>query len=152
MLLIPPVLALLLVFAFMAWGQTDSPSSAQQVAKSGVSTQRFEDSFRAHQREHELMEKSLVEARKVIDMRLEEMNDLRKQLELERGTFQTRTMSDRTRESIEDRLNKLEQAIAAADGRAKTWAVAVGLFFGLMQFVGFKLMPEKRVHDERRPR
>lgn len=138
---------LLLLWAVVVWGGpqagTQPPGSAQVPAGTFVTTQRFEDYVRAHQREHELLTVQVDEAKKVVDLRLEAMNQLRDQIEKERGGYQPRAESTLTRERVEERLNKLEQAVSTEASARVTWTAAIALFFMIVT-VALRFMPERR--------
>jgi len=86
----------------------------------------------AHKREHALEMQAILVARESIDRRLTEMNELRSQINSERGEFMTRAMFDAKFEALaakievaadtlDARLNSLENARSNFEGRI--WAV-----------------------------
>ncbi len=131
------VCALGLVVNLVAQG---GPSSTSPTNPGGyVTTQRFEDYTRAHEREHELIAQAIVEARRTVDMRLEGMNDLRQQITNERAGFATSAGA----EALRQRIDKLEQAQAAAAGSNATWTIVLGVFFTILQLV-MRFLPVKK--------
>lgn len=100
----------------------------------------FDEYRKGHAREHKLEENARVEARRGMERRLNEMNELRRQIDRERGTFQTKGEAQLMFDRLADRLNKIEQVQAAAASASITWTVAIGLFFTVLT-VGMKLWP-----------
>ncbi len=104
-----------------------------------VTTQRFEDYTRAHEREHELIAQAIVEARRTVDLRLEGMNDLRQQITTERAAYATAAGA----ETLRQRIDKLEQAQAAQAGSNATWTIVLGVFFTVLQ-LGMRFLPVRK--------
>jgi len=114
-----------------------------------VSTQRFEDYIRAHAREHELYSETLRAAKAAVDIRLESMNELREQINSERGRYETKDAADMARlrtdergQRFQERMNIMEQDITAMKGRHEgsrtatiMWIAGVGVFFTLVQIL-----------------
>lgn len=71
-----------------------------------------EERWQAHRREHELMNLAREEAAKNIDRRLGEMNELRAQINSERGTFLRATDYDREHSVLSDKLDLKTEALA----------------------------------------
>lgn len=66
-----------------------------------VLDRRFEDRWKSHEREHQLILDAVGKAERAVDVRLEGMNELRSQIERERGNYITRAMyDDSTREKL----------------------------------------------------
>jgi CHASE3 domain sensor protein len=100
-----------------------------------VTTQRFEDFIKAHQREHELIKEAVDEARDSVNLRLEGMNELRAQIDKERGQYVIRTAYDTYKDAQEQRLNKIEKSLATMQSANTTWLIAIGIFFTIVQIV-----------------
>lgn len=114
-----------------------------------VSTQRFEDYVRAHAREHELYSETLKAAKAAVDIRLESMNELREQINAERGRYETKDASEMLRlradernQRFQERMNLMEQELTSMlarheGSRATTvmWIAGIGVFFTLVQIV-----------------
>jgi hypothetical protein len=98
-----------------------------------VSSERFDDYVASHAREHVLMNEALTRARETTDFRLEGMNELRSQINTERGQYATRAAFDTQRQTTEERLNKIEQAQASMQSANLTWMAALGVFFTIVQ-------------------
>ena len=88
------------------------------------------------QRERELrelkiteMEKAIVEAKQRVDERLEAMNELRRQIASERGSFLLREVYDRLHAQFEERVRSLENARSNWEGRI--WMIGAG--FAILQ-------------------
>jgi hypothetical protein len=100
-----------------------------------VTTQRFEDFIKAHQREHELEQLALGEARTNIDQRLRGMNEIREQINKERGQYVDRDVFDAKLGIFDERFNKLEKSVTQIQSANATWLIAIGVFFTLVQIV-----------------
>src|SRR3990172_11220496 len=98
-----------------------------------VSTQRFEDYVSHHRREHELIAQGFAAQKRSDDFRIERLNELRQDVEKDRGQFQPVVVEDQIRQRIEDRIGHLEQAVAGMKSATATWLVAIGIFFTLVQ-------------------
>lgn len=79
-----------------------------------------EERWRAHAREHELRDRMVDIAKEEVDRRLEDMNQMREQIDRERGTFVTSSVYESKHEAVVARVNLLENARANIDGRV--WA------------------------------
>lgn len=123
---------------FVLSREVQSPATAVSAAPRPLSTERFEDYTRGHQEKHDLEREALTRARETIDFRLREMNELRSQINLERGTYVTRIAF----QVQEERLNKIEQAQASAQSYNLTWMAAMGVIFTIVQ-VGLRFLPAK---------
>lgn len=64
----------------------------------------------------ELRDRALAIAAQNVDKRLDGMNELRRQIEVERGDYVTRVLYDERHESLEQRINKLESDADRAYG------------------------------------
>jgi hypothetical protein len=122
-----------------------SISTVQSQSTRPVSTERFEDYIRAHMHEHDLEREALTRARETTDARLGEMNNLRAQLNLERGVYVTRVQYD----AQLDRIGRIEQQLASVQSANVTWTAAVGLFFTVVM-IGLRFMPSKPPKDDKR--
>jgi hypothetical protein len=111
-------------------------STAQSGATRPVSTERFEDYIRSHQHDHDLEREALTRARETTDARLGEMNNLRAQINLERGVYVTRVQYD----AMVERMNKIEQQQASMQSATVTWSAAIGVFFAVVM-AALRFMP-----------
>lgn len=109
-----------------------------------VPVQRFNDYVAHHSREHELMEKARSEAKVSIDLRLDALNHLRRELERDRGMFVTRPSSeaefrasaekaDIRHTNLEGRLRQVETKIAERNSSTATWVISVGVIMIFVQ-------------------
>jgi hypothetical protein len=150
-LMFAPIVAVVLwLLAVLVSGepQGTSPASAQQPSGQFVTTQRFEDYTRAHEKEHTLVADALDVAKKNTDLRLEAMNELRAQIQTERNNYQGRGEATLTRERTEERLNKLEQAMASTASANRTWTAALGLFFTVVM-LALRFVPTRAKETRR---
>lgn len=99
-----------------------------------VRTARLEQWVAAHPETHRLEGVVLSVAKAATDQRLESMNELRKQIDTERGTFITRELYDREHRRIQDDVNGLRTSRDENSGEKgfleKFWPLflAVGMF------------------------
>ena len=70
--------------------------------------------------------RAVVVARNEINQRLETMNDLRAQINSERGTFASRELHDRDYRAIEVRLGEAEGRISKSEGNSKATMLWMG--------------------------
>lgn len=105
-----------------------------------VTSERFDDYAQSHAREHALINEALTRARETTNFRLEGMNELRAQINTERGQYATRAAFDTQRQTTDDRLNKIEQGIASMQSANLTWMAALGVFFTAVQ-IGLRFLP-----------
>jgi len=98
-----------------------------------VTTQRFDDYVKAHAKQHELEAQAVDLAKQAIDIRLGMMNELRAQINTERGSYQSAGEAKIQMSSVELRLRALEQAQAAQAGSNVTWAAAIAAFIVIVQ-------------------
>lgn len=85
-----------------------------------VTTERFEDYVGSQERLQQERDKALNQARETVNTRLEAMNELRAQINSERGTYVSRIMYD----SLVEKVNKFE---AAQSSTVKIIASVIGL-------------------------
>lgn len=86
-----------------------------------------------HMHVHELEREALDKAETAVNSRLEGMNELRAQINTERGTYATRDYVDTVNSSTDGRLRRLENSRSYAIG----WVAAVGIAFSVvMYFLG----------------
>jgi len=105
-----------------------------------VTSERFDDYVSSHAREHALINEALTRARETTNFRLEGMNELRSQINTERGQYATRAAFDTQRQTTDDRLNKIEQSVASMQSANLTWIAALGVFFTVVQ-IGLRFLP-----------
>lgn len=96
--------------------------------------QKIKDHIQCHAREHAMLEEALKEARRVMDARLDEMNGLKAQINLERGNFLTVATYDAKHESIVNRLGSVEATLATRVGKVE---IDQANFNGRLWLVGF---------------
>lgn len=120
-----------------------SPSTVQSGPTRGVSTERFEDYTRSHMEKHDLEREALTRARETTELRLREMNNLRDQINTERGQYVSRLAYD----GMVDRINKIEQRQSASEGANTAYIVGLGVFFTVIQIAMRFLLPQRK--DER---
>jgi hypothetical protein len=70
--------------------------------------------------------RAVIVARTEIDRRLETMNDLRAQINSERGMFTSRELHDRDHRALELRLNDAEGRISKSEGNSKATMLWMG--------------------------
>ena len=91
-----------------------------------------------HKLEHEALNLALAE----LNRRLDEMNELRRQIDSERGRYPTRDYLDSVTSSIDTRLKLLENKGSNLDGRFWAMGAVVGAIViavnVIMHFVGGK--------------
>jgi hypothetical protein len=125
--------------AAIAFAQGGPGSSNPANPTAMVSTQRFEDYIRAHEREHEMLNQAIGVAKQTTDQRLEGMNELRAQITQERAAYATSVGV----EALRQRIDKLEQAQASQAGSSATWVIVVGVFFTILQ-LAMRFLPPKK--------
>ena len=107
--------------------------------------------WNAHRREHALEEKSLQESREAmasalqvasdnIDRRLDEMNELRAQINTERGAYLTRLEYDAKHEQLVTRVQAMETTLAGLTGRITILAALAGIMVSVIVSVVLKLV------------
>lgn len=105
-----------------------------------------EERWEGHRREHDAEFRALNEARMVIDARLADMNELRRQIDRERADYVQQSVLDaqlkgllaaaeETHKTQNGRLAVLEQWRANMTGRLTVTAAGLGLFMTIMVFV-----------------
>ncbi len=87
--------------------------------------QATEDALRA-------MNKVRTEDREEMNRRLEGMNEIRRQLDTQAGTFLTIETFGATHEPMRQRLDKVEQLEAKAEGKASQSSVLIGWAFSFI--------------------
>jgi hypothetical protein len=105
-----------------------------------VTSERFDDYLKAHEQRHTLETIAVDIARQSIEFRLGEMNNLRAQINMERGQFATRMEFQTRSQAVDDRLNKIEQSLASMQSANLTWIAALGVFFTVVQ-IGLRFLP-----------
>ncbi len=89
---------------------------------------------KAHQHVHEMEQAAITEAKRIIDVRLGDMNELRDQIDSERGRYVTRELYDEQhavlRDQFDIRLKLLETAKSNMDGRL--WMMGAGISAGVV--------------------
>jgi hypothetical protein len=89
--------------------------------------------FTAHQREldakHEAMESALRLAREDVSRRLNELNQLRKEVIDDRDQYVSKLQF----EPMMREINTINDRITRIETKGATWTVAIGLFFVLLQ-------------------
>lgn len=119
------------------------PRHVQETCDLRLSVQ--EERWSSHRREHDAEEKAVLEARHVLDRRLEGMNELRRQIDRERGVFATREMveeksaglaavSQSRLDILNGRLDKLERWQSNITGRLATLAAVFTVFMTIIVF------------------
>lgn len=121
-----------------------SPATVQSGPTRPVSSERFEDYTRGHQEKHDLEREALTRARETTELRLREMNNLRDQINTERGQYVTRLQY----EAIADRMNKIEQAQSSMQGTNAGYVVALGIFFAVLQVALRFVLPQQKKDSE----
>lgn len=101
--------------------------------KEPVTTERFEDYIKHHAREHELIMEGFSAQKKADDIRIDRLNELRQDVEKDRGQFQPVIAAELIRQRTEERLGSIEQQIAGMRSAQLTWMAALGIFFTLVQ-------------------
>ena len=76
-------------------------------------------------RENELLAQQVVTAKSAIDIRLEGMNELRAQINKERGLYLEAALFDAKYEAIIERLNRMDLKVANWEGRF--WMLGAGI-------------------------
>ena len=100
----------------------------------------------AHQKEHVLLAENATRAREALEMRLEAMNEFRKQLERERSGFLTQDKYDVKHEALErvvisriefaeKRVMELEKMVANMKGRSAAIISALGIGLVILQLI-----------------
>lgn len=79
----------------------------------------------AHDREHAMLRDALGKAEGAVNQRLEGMNELRAQINAERGAYLSTSTYEAKHEVLVEKINRLEQQGANTSGRF--WALGVGL-------------------------
>jgi hypothetical protein len=95
----------------------------------------LDDRFKAHNREHELISKSIVRAREVVDNRLEGMNELRAQINSERGQFVERQNFDTYKDGIATQMGAIASRIGSLESRLTTIAAVAAFLMPVAIFV-----------------
>lgn len=104
-----------------------------------------EERWEGHRREHLAEFRALTEARSVIDARLADMNELRRQIDRERGGYATREMVETLLSSLErevtvgmkalgERLSAVEKWQANTTGRLAMGAIGFTVFMTIVVF------------------
>ena len=81
----------------------------------------------AHAREHEMTKDALDSAKKSLDLRLDEMNEFRKQITDERATFLTKAEFARFEEGLQKELRVMATAWARLYGGAAAFTIVLGV-------------------------
>ena len=104
--------------------------------------ERFQALEKLAERERDLLHAALMQAKEAIDYRLEGMNDLRRQIELERGRFTERVSydlhcanDDEKHDKIHNDITLLASRLYALEGKLWAGGVALTVAFGLIQLV-----------------
>ena len=91
----------------------------------------------AHENVHRLEDEARELAARVINIRLEGMNELRRQIDSERGVYISREVHDQQinalREATDTRLKSLENAKSNLEGRLWMIGIAIGAVVTLVQ-------------------
>lgn len=100
--------------------------------------QRFLDFRETHAVEHGLLKEQLTEYKEVVKAKHLEMNEVRRQINEERGQFQTNAHGDATR----DRVVRIENALSNLNGRLIGLGMGLTIIMFLME-LAFKFLPLK---------
>ncbi len=99
--------------------------------------------WEAHQRVHETEEKSRDRAVETVNGRLAEMNNLRDQIQSERGEFLRMDTYNARHDELITRMNAVERTLATLAGRDRgvglVWGVLLGVAGLVAGFVLFAL-------------
>jgi response regulator of citrate/malate metabolism len=94
-----------------------------------VTTERFEDYLKSHLREHKMLRSQIKVAAENVDRRLAEMNEMRAQINSERGLSASRELHD----ALAAKVAEVETRQAEAQKATMTWILAITLFLGAIQ-------------------
>ena len=81
----------------------------------------------AHAREHSMTKDALDNAKKSLDLRLDEMNEFRKQISDERSTYLTKAEFTRFEDALQKELKVMSTAWARLYGGAAAFTVVLGV-------------------------
>jgi len=95
----------------------------------------LETQGRADELRHEAADARIQKANEVLDYRLEEMNNFRAQINLERADYLRREMYDRENAALSDRVKSLEIVRGEQAGRTAAYASMVGVVVIIVQVV-----------------
>ena len=95
--------------------------------------QRFEDLKEAHGREQVLLKEQLSEYKLTIEKKHLEMNEVRRQINDERGQYETRLHSDARFDGVSGRVSAVEQAVSSLNGRMIGLGAGITVFMFLIQ-------------------
>lgn len=91
---------------------------------------------KAHAREHGMLREAIEKAEQGVNLRLEGMNELRAQINAERGSYLTTSTYDAKHEALTQKLDQAERTLAgriatleqqSANTSGRFWALGVGL-------------------------
>ena len=98
--------------------------------------ERVLDEYReAHAREHMMLSASVEQAREVLGVKLESINQFRTQVQADRATLMTRELFDVQYALLDRRLAVIEASMANMRGRSAAYTVVVGLVFSALQLI-----------------
>lgn len=81
--------------------------------------------WEAHMREHEQSNVAIDTARNEVNRRLAEMNELRAQINVERGEYLSRHEYEAKHDALIERINSMERSRANLEGRF--WAIGAAV-------------------------
>lgn len=112
------------------------PTELPECAVRTLLQTQIEDHKRAHAREHELLENTRVESRAELAVRLESMNEFRRQLEHAEASFISREEWAASREALSVRINAV---FDSADSRFRVLERLVYIGVGASAVIGAAL-------------
>jgi len=120
--------------------RTDIGDNVSDPKDSMVSLREYVDTLfrgykKAHEKEHELLNQSIILARDALDIRLEHMNEFRAQVLSDRGEFVNKDKFDLTHAALINRVSQLERDAAAFRGRMLGIGSAVTVMLIILQVV-----------------
>jgi hypothetical protein len=94
-----------------------------------------DERWTGHRREHVAERRDLEEARRVVDTRLEGMNELRRQIDRERSSYMTREMADTQHIDLSKRIGVLEEWRSNIVGKLSVIVAANAVIMSVVVFV-----------------
>ena len=75
----------------------------------------FEARWKAHEKEHESLQRAIDTAVETLDFRLSEMNQFRQQIQEERGAFTTKVEAESHNRELEGKIETNAKAVSALE-------------------------------------
>ena len=113
----------------------DAPRDNSKVSLQTYIERLMEEYKTAHAHEHKLLSEAVERTAKMLDIRLESMNEFRSQINSERGSFLRCEVYDIQHHSLEEKVNRLEQELSSLRGRIIGIGTAIAVMLLIFQIL-----------------